>query len=209
MSLFFQGLLVGLSLSFVTGPMFFVLLQLGIEKGFRAGATAASGVWMSDSIYICVAYYSINHLLRITEWQSFQLWASLLGGLVLIVLGIGILLKKTTLAPRSGQATFVSHNWLGYWLKGFLVNALSPFTAVLWIGITSAINTNRQLLPHEALTFFGAIIGFAICADLTKVYLAKNLQNWMQLKHLLLIRKVAGIIVLSFGVILMIRGIIV
>ena len=94
MSLFLQGLLVGLSLSLVTGPMFFVLLQLGIEKGFRAGATAALGVWMSDSMYICLAYYSISHLLEMTKWQGFHLWASLLGGLVLIGLGISILLKK-------------------------------------------------------------------------------------------------------------------
>ena len=209
MSLFLQGLLVGLSLSLVTGPMFFVLLQLGIEKGFRAGATAALGVWMSDSMYICFAYYSISHLLEMTAWQGFHLWASLLGGLVLIGLGISILLKKPDIMPHKDKVSFISHNWLGYWAKGFMVNTFSPFTAVLWIGIMSSINTDGQLLPYEAFQFFGAVIGFAICADLTKVFLAKNLQNWMQLKYVLIIRKVAGIIVLSFGVILMIRAIIV
>lgn len=209
MSLFLQGLLVGLSLSFMTGPMFFVLLQLGIEKGFRAGATAALGVWMSDSMYICLAYYSISHLLEMTEWQGFHFWASLLGGIIIIGLGAGILLKKPDITPHKTQASFISHNWFGYWAKGFVVNTFSPFTAILWMGIMSTVNANGQLLPHQALQFFSAIIGFVICADLTKVLLAKNLQNWMQLKHVLIIRKVAGVILLSLGLILMIRGIIV
>lgn len=208
MNFFWQGILLGLSLSILAGPMLFILIQLGIEKGFRAGITAGLGVWMSDALYIFTAYFGIAYLMQITQWQGFQLWASILGGLVLIIIGASTLLSKPIQRQRA-KGHLPAHNWLGYWMKGFLVNTLNPFTAFFWIGVMTTVSASTPLLPSQALLFFGTIIGVIIITDILKVLLAKNLQSTMKMSYLLILRRVSGTALVVFGIILMVKGIIV
>jgi threonine/homoserine/homoserine lactone efflux protein len=208
MSLFWQGLLLGLSLSILAGPMLFILLQIGMEKGFRAGAMAGMGVWMSDLMYVLLAYFGISYLLRAAQWDGFQLWASLLGGVVLIILGAGTIMGKPV-RPRYGRPKEdIKHNWLGYWLRGFIINTLNPFTAFFWIGVMTTVSANGVLLPGEATLFFGTVILVVLITDLLKVLLAKNLHAWMKLRYLFALKRVSGSALVMFGIVLMIRGLI-
>jgi len=43
-----EGLLLGLSLSFLLGPIFIVLVQSSLEQGSKAGFLAAAGIWFSE-----------------------------------------------------------------------------------------------------------------------------------------------------------------
>lgn len=187
--------------------MLFILLQTGMEKGFRAGATTGMGIWMSDLMYVLLAYFGISYLLEVTQWDGFQLWASLLGGVVLIALGAGTLLGKPTRPHLGGRAT-IKHNWLSYWLRGFVVNTLNPFTAFFWIGVMTTISAKQVLLPGEAFLFFGTVIGVVLLTDLLKVMLAKNLQAWMRLRYLFALRRVSGSALVLFGIVLMLRGLV-
>lgn len=205
MHLLWQGALLGLSLSILAGPMLFILIQLGIEKGFRAGAAAGSGVWVSDTLYVLCAYLGISYLLQLTQWQGFKLWASLAGGAILIIIGMATLLARPAMKTRqNGQA--VSHNWGGYWIKGFLVNTFNPFTAFFWIGVMTTASADGPLPAPDATLFFGSIIGVIILTDLMKVLLAKHIQNWMKYSYLLAMRRVSGTALVAFGVFLMFRG---
>ena len=47
-----SGILLGLTLSILTGPILFTIIQTSIEEGFRAGITVASGIWISDLLFI-------------------------------------------------------------------------------------------------------------------------------------------------------------
>ena len=205
MNLIWQGALLGLSLSILAGPMLFILIQLGIEKGFRAGATAGFGVWASDTLYVLAAYLGISYLLQLTQWQGFKLWASLAGGLILIVIGTATLLARP--AMKSLQAGKpAGHNWTGYWMKGFLINTFNPFTAFFWIGVMTSVSADGPLPAFDAMLFFGSIIGVIILTDLLKVLLAKRIQHWMQYSYLLVLRRVSGTALVLFGVFLMFRG---
>lgn len=205
MNLLWQGALLGLSLSILAGPMLFILMQLGIEKGFRAGATAGFGVWASDTLYVLSAYLGISYLLQLTQWQGFKLWASFAGGLILIIIGATTLLARPARkAWKNNQA--VSHNWAGYWMQGFLVNTFNPFTAFFWIGVITTVSADGPLPAFDATLFFGSIIGVIIITDLLKVLLAKRIQNWMKYSYLLAMRRVSGTALVIFGVFLMFRG---
>lgn len=200
-----QGALLGLSLSILAGPMLFILMQLGVEKGFRAGATAGFGVWASDALYVLTAYLGISYLLQLTQWQGFKLWASLAGGLILIVIGATTLFARPKRNDNLNN-TPVGHNWAGYWMKGFLVNTFNPFTAFFWIGVMTTISADGPLPAFDASLFFGSIIGVIIITDLLKVLLAKRIQHWMKYSYLLALRRVAGTALVAFGVFLMFRG---
>ena len=203
--LMWQGLLLGLSLSVLAGPMLFVLVQLGMEKGFRAGVMAGAGVWVSDTLYVLSAYFGISYLIQATQWQGFKLWASVMCGLVLIIMGITTLLARPAL-HQSKEPKTLSNNWLALWAKGFFINTVNPFTAFFWIGVMTTYSANGPLAPADATAFFGSIIGVIILTDLLKVLLAKRIKAWMSYSYLLAMRRVAGTALVLFGVLLMVRG---
>ncbi|MCB9272702.1 MAG: LysE family translocator [Lewinellaceae bacterium] len=205
MSLVWQGALLGLSLSVLAGPMLFVLVQLGMERGFRAGATAGAGVWVSDTLYVLSAYWGISYLIQITQWQGFKLWASVMGGLVLIIMGVATLLARPALQQQKEKAMASTH-WFSLWAKGFLINTINPFTAFFWIGVMTTTSANGPLPATDATAFFGSIIGVIILTDILKVLLAKRIKKWMSYRYLLAMRRVAGTALVVFGVFLMVRG---
>ncbi len=200
-----QGALLGFSLSILAGPMLFILIQLGIEKGFRAGATAGFGAWASDALYVLSAYLGISYLLQLTQWQGFKLWASLAGGLILIIIGTTTLFARPAMkGVQSGKPA--AHNWTGYWMTGFLINTFNPFTAFFWIGVMTTVSAKGPLPAFDASLFFSSIVGVIIITDILKVLLAKRIQHWMQYRYLLAMRRVSGTALVAFGVFLMFRG---
>ena len=55
---------LGILLAFTIGPVFFVLLETSITKGFRAAMVFDLGVICGDLIFILIAYFSTNQLLE-------------------------------------------------------------------------------------------------------------------------------------------------
>ena len=48
----------GILLAFTIGPVFFVLLETSITKGFRAALIFDVGVVLGDIVFILIAYFS-------------------------------------------------------------------------------------------------------------------------------------------------------
>ncbi|MEP5940097.1 LysE family transporter, partial [Maribacter dokdonensis] len=76
---------LGFFLSFMVGPVFFVLLQTSAVKGFRAAITFDLGVLFADVLFILVAYFSSFQLL---ENLSNQPGLYVFGGVILLVYGL-------------------------------------------------------------------------------------------------------------------------
>ena len=49
---------LGFFLSFVIGPVFFVLLETSATKGFRAAVSFDIGVIVADVVFLLIAYFS-------------------------------------------------------------------------------------------------------------------------------------------------------
>ncbi len=67
-----QGIFLGISLSFMVGPLLFAILQAGIERGFRAGLAVAGGIWVSDVLYVLVVQYGMEALTTLTALPDFR-----------------------------------------------------------------------------------------------------------------------------------------
>lgn len=121
----FKGIGLGLLLSVLAGPMFFSLIQLGMERGLKAGIFLAAGQWLSDIIILILAYLGLNMLKSITN-LSFYL--SIIGGVALIVFGLAIFF---TPAPAPTDKEPITAKYLsGYFAKGFIINTFNPFPFV-------------------------------------------------------------------------------
>ena len=205
MSLIWQGFLLGLGLSILAGPMLFILMQTGIERGFRAGVAAGSGAWISDIFYIVAVFFGLSYVQEITEDQkSFEFYVALVGGTILIVMGIGALLQKTEMRKPQELGGKKGYVWL--WLKCFLINTFNPGAAFFWLGVMSTVVLDGNLVVGEAFVFFSTIMITIILTDVLKVALAKKIQPWLNLKRLKTIKLISGLALMMFGVVLIVRS---
>ena len=217
-----QGVLLGFSLSFMIGPLFFAIVQASLERGFRAGLALASGIWTSDLLYVLLVYRGVDALAALTALPYFRSWAGIAGGLVLIVFGLGTLLRRKapvenapTTADRvldvldGSEPPGVEHNWMrwglpGYWLRGFLLNTINPFTVFFWLSIASAVVVPNQWMSAQTLSFFAGMLATLVVTDTLKAYAAKRVRHFLTPGHTLWVQRIIGLTLLIFGIVLII-----
>ena len=93
-----QGVAAGVILSVFVGPIFFTMLQLGVEHGFKAAFTLATGQWASDFLYIFLAFWGaiwVEDLINDMERQANFVWYSgTIGGVFAVVVWSGFVVYK-------------------------------------------------------------------------------------------------------------------
>lgn len=200
MSLFFEGIKVGLLLCFMLGPIFFTLIQASVEEGFKAGLIVGIGIWLSDIFYVTAIYWGVSKLQLATPSENFTMIIGFFGASILLAFGLGSLIAKPRIQrfedhPRRVSSIFT----LG--MKGLIVNAINPFTVLFWAGITATFSLREDLVneTQQGLLFFGGIITTIVTTDILKVLLAKTIRKSMRPKHFIWFRIATGIILIVFG----------
>lgn len=204
MSFILEGLFFGLILSISLGPIFIALTQTSIEKGGSAGMTVASGVWISDIIIICLFYFFISRISSTVESDAFQFWMALVGGIFLMSFGFYSFFRKVELDYTVRKQEY--KDYIGFWLKGFLINTVNPFTFIFWLTTISTYVIARKITDAEAALFLGAILLMIMVSDTVKVILSKTIKTRLKPHHIERLGKVAGFALFCFGAYLIWRG---
>ncbi len=204
-----EGIQTGLILCFLIGPIFFTLIQTGVERGFRAGAAVGLGIWVSDTIFVMAFYSGVNYIAQLLAWEGFSLYVGVIGSIILAIFGTWALLTKPAFQNPSDIHFKPSSSYFSLWLKGFLINSINPFTVLFWFGLMSTTILQNNLTSYDIPLFFGGAIGTVVITDIIKILLAKRIRRWMQPKHILLLRRVSGIALIVFGIVLLVRTIII
>jgi threonine/homoserine/homoserine lactone efflux protein len=203
-----QGIILGISLSFLIGPLLFAVVQAGIVQGFRAGIAVAAGIWASDVFFVGAILWGVKTLAAITALEGFRFWAGLSGGLLLLLFGLGsVFAKVKPILLVEGVATKRSlWNW---WLRGFLINTVNPGTIFFWLGIVSAVVVPNGWSQGETLVFFGGMLGTLVLTDTLKAWAAKSVRRFLTPGHIRTIQKGIGLVLMVFGLVLIFRVLIV
>lgn len=204
-----DGIGWGLFLSILIGPIFFALIQAGIEQGMRAGLMVGLGIWISDLLFIGFIYWGISSVIEITEWSGFKPTVGVIGGIILICFGLGTLLSKPAevliKSAEEKDLDYKTASYISLWLKGFLVNTINPFTLLFWIGLLSTLAAKPNFSNTQAWWFFTGILVTIILTDSLKVALAKFIRQWMTWHHILWMRRISGAAFLVFGIAMILR----
>lgn len=205
MNLVFEGVKIGMILALMIGPIFFAVIQAGVEEGFRAGATVGLGIWVSDFLFIATVYWGLSYISQIVQGPNFPLYLGIGGSIMLTLFGLGALLTapKVNQLPEWSKETIRTSSYSGLWLKGFLINTVNPFTFLFWIGVATTVVVDGHLQPIEARYFFGGILGTIVTTDLLKALMAKRIRRLLKPKHLMWIRRISGVALIVFGVALL------
>ncbi len=205
MSFLLDGIKVGFILCFLLGPIFFTLIQTGVEQGFRAGATVGLGIWMGDIMYMLTIYWGVSQIEKLIQWENFSIVFGTIGSIILIAFGLGTLLIQPTNLYLSSKQTQRRSSYFSLWIKGFLINGFNPFTVFFWLGVMTTVVINQKLGGQDANWFFAGIIGTVVVTDLLKILMAKKIRSILKPIHLIWVRKISGIALIIFGIVLFIR----
>lgn len=203
-ALLIKGLLLGVTLSFVIGPLFFSIIESALARGFKAGLAVAGGIWTSDVLFIAVVLKGIHWLESMVALPGFRLWAGITGSGILILFGLGSLWvarKKTPVISTDAPLIQIeSRDFWSQWMKGFMINTVNPGTLVFWIGTATGLVAPNGWSTRESLLFFAAMMSVLILTDLLKIYAAKKLRRWLTPEHINWVRKAIGVVLIIFGV---------
>lgn len=192
---------LGVLLSFVIGPVFFVLLETSATKGFRAAVSFDVGVIIADIVFLLIAYFSSFQLL---ENLSNQPGLFVFGGMILLVYGIIIFVKKET--KKKASLKVKKGTYLGLLIKGFLLNFINVGVLAFWLGLVVIVGPSLDNEPNRMLVFFSTVILAYFFTDLVKIVLAKQLKRYLTEERVVLIKKALGIILIICGVVLITKG---
>jgi len=197
---------LGILLSFLVGPVFFVLLETAAIKGFRAAMAVDVGVIVADIVFIFIAYFSTNQILeKIKDDPALFIF----GGVLLSTYGIISFIKErknnNKLRDTSVEVINKNHYFILF-IKGFLLNFINIGVLGFWVSIIIVIGPQLDMNVYRILYFFLIVLSTYLIIDIFKILLAKRLKKKLTLKRVSLIKKTISIIMLTFGIILILKG---
>lgn len=193
---------LGFILSFMIGPVFFVLLETSALKGFRAALCFDLGVILADVLFLTIAYFSSFQLL---ENLSNQPGLYVFGGVILAIFG-----TTTFLKPPNKQielkVKITKGAYLSLFVKGFLLNFINIGVLVFWLGIIIIVGPSLDNDPERIGLFFGTMIAAYFVTDILKILLAKQLRSKLTSKRIHFIKKSIGLVLIVCGLVLITKG---
>jgi threonine/homoserine/homoserine lactone efflux protein len=201
-----SGIPWGIFLSFMIGPVFFILLETSIIKGFRAALVFDLGVVSGDIVFIGIAYLGSYRLIQSLKDQPALF---IFGGVLMLVYGIisFIQLKKeekinTDIIDRE----IVKKNYLSLFIKGFLLNIINIGVLGFWLAIIISVGPKLEMQTSRMMTFFISVIVSYLFIDCIKILLAKQLKTKLTPVNILKIKKGISIVMMIFGMVLITQG---
>lgn len=199
----------GILLAFTIGPVFFVLLETSITKGFRAAMVFDAGVVFGDFVFILIAYFSTNQILeRLKDDPGLFIF----GGAVMLTYGIMSYVKEKKnyqkqLDEDIEEDNIQKNNYLGLFFKGFLLNFINIGVLGFWMGIIIVFGPKLNMETNRIIVFIASIIVTYFLVDIIKILVAKQLKSRMTPHIIYKIKRVISIVLMIFGVFLIAQGI--
>ncbi len=196
----------GIFLSFMIGPVFFIILETSIIKGFRAALVFDLGVVLGDIVFITIAYIGSYRLITSIKDNSALF---MFGGILMLAYGvisyIG-LYKEKKVDTHKIDNEIIKKDYLGLFITGFFLNIINIGVLGFWLALIISVGPKLEMQNSRMFTFFVSVIVTYLLVDCIKIVLAKQLKNKMTPKNILKIKKGISIVLIIFGVVLITQG---
>ncbi len=195
---------LGFFLSFMIGPVFFVLLETSVVKGFRAAIIFDLGVVLADIVFIAIAFFSSYRLIQsIKNDPALYIF----GGFVMLTYGIISFIQNKKESKKSideiDPKVLEKTNYISLFIKGFFLNFINIGVLGFWLAILITVGPQLELKTSRMLTFFGTLIVTYFLTDIFKILAAKQLRKKLNPKNILLVKKIISIILIICGIVLL------
>ena len=196
-----EAVIIGFILAFLIGPVFFMLIETSILKGFRAAFVFDLGVMIGDVFFLFLAYFGSKPLL--TNIENNPVFFKIGGGM-LFLYGLYSFLRTKQVDVIQDETLVIKEEakYLRLFLKGFFINLINFGTLGFWIGLMLVYGSKYSMNSKMVVYFFSLIILTYLLIDVFKILMAKKLRARMTPTRVYKIKKVLGLILAGFGIIL-------
>jgi len=196
-----KGLIVGFLASIPLGPVGVLSIQRTINKGRTSGLISGMGAATVDAFFALVAALGLTYIINFIEQQQF--FIQLLGGGVLMLLGTKIFSTnpiKQIRRHRRKKNKLIEDYFSVVFLT--LSNPLAVFLFIAAFAGIGMVSTDDSPFKSSLIilgVFFGAMLWW-----FTLTFLIDLFRKKFRLKQLWWINKIAGIVIIVFGIAAMI-----
>jgi threonine/homoserine/homoserine lactone efflux protein len=217
MDFVFHAFTIGLLLSLIPAPVFFVLLENSITKGIRSALAIDLGVMLSDIVYILLSVLFVDQINTLLTGKNKELF-DILGGLIFTAFGLFNLFKKSKMHNGDRELEEVTEKYhlkesadpkknFGLMIaKGFLLNFANPLVIFYWLSMASVA---KRESPDDSNAFLflylGIILTTFIAFDIVKIFTAKKIRNLVTVQLLNRLNKFIGSVFIAFGLFFIFR----
>ena len=194
---------IGFFTAFIMGPVFWVLLETSITKGFKAAVAFDLGVMLADICFIAVCYLGSFQLL---EDEQNKQGLFVLGGTILLIYGIFSWINRNKKNKKQPKIKSFKENYLGLAVKGFAINILNVGVFIFWGGVTIVSSPASGKSFTTFVIFFSIVLLSYFITDLLKISVANKFKNLLTGKGILIVNSIISIILIVSGVVLIIKG---
>jgi threonine/homoserine/homoserine lactone efflux protein len=197
---FLKGIFIGFAMAVPVGPIGIMCIRKTLTEGRLRGLIIGLGAATADLFYGCVAAFGLTFISDTLDSQ--RIWIRLVGGTLLLFLGLRTFRAKPT-DPKS-KIKIHSSGMLGSYLYTLLLTLTNPLTIFAFIAVFAALGLGIGLSFFSASAlvagvFIGSCLWFLLLSSGALFFRKK-----LDLVGLTWVNKIAGILIIISGVIVMV-----
>jgi len=199
-----KGLTTGLILQIAIGPIFFLIVNITLQKTLLNGLSAVVAVTIVDYLYIALAIAGIGKLL---EKESVKTVLGVISSIVLIIFGSYIIVKSLSLVTMNVKIDSNFSDISASFISAFILTISSPLTIVFWTSIFTARAIEYSLSKKE-LFVFGLSAGIATPVFLSiSIVLVTLLKSSISPLVVQLGNRAVGLLLIVYGITRLIKNV--
>lgn len=214
LKILFGGLCVGLASSVTVGPVAVLCIQRTLSKGHLSGLVSGMGIVCADTL-MAILSFSVYALIKsyIDEYSAI---IKLIGGAIIVIVGIFIFFKNPVPQIRKNK-TGSNALWqdfgsmFGFTLANFAV--VIPYILAFFTMFNIDLTIDFQNVVDGGIEFTNAIYnilvlgGFFLGATLwwfTLTSIISIFHKSFKPRHMVVVNRVAGVVIMALGTVTLI-----
>ena len=205
LQLVLAGLGIGLMVAAPLRPVNVLVIQRAVSRGFWGGLAAGLGAVIGDGLLAAIAALSVTAISDVMS--AYAGWIQLIGGMLLVAFGLALLFTQPALTIPLGQKSHLLDH-AGIIPQTFFLTVTNP-GAIL--GMAAMIGGLGSLIGglntyFEAMLLVAAVMGGSLLWWLGLSELIATIRHKLTEGRLKLINRIAGSVLIAFGLILLFGG---
>ena len=195
---------VGFFTAFIMGPVFWVLLETSITKGFKAAVAFDLGVMFADVCFIGICYLGSFQLL---EDEQNKQGLFVLGGTILLLYGLFSWINRNKKSKDQPEIQESKENYFGLVAKGFAINILNVGVFIFWGGVTIVSSPASGKSFTSFVLFFSIVLLSYFITDLLKISVANRFKSLLTGNGIVIVNSIVSLILIVSGIVLILKGV--
>ncbi|HET6322192.1 MAG TPA: LysE family transporter [Hyphomicrobium sp.] len=198
------GIVIGVLVAAPVGPVNVLCIQRAIERGFWGGIAAGLGAVLGDGLIALCAALGVGAISGAV--QHHRMTIQFIGGLVLVAFGLKLYFtapRLMAMAPANDRPETL-RDFVWDIPQTFLLTITNPGAVLGLFAIFGGVSTFVEVDSYvDALTIVAAVMAGSLGWWLGLSHLIARFRHRLSLTRLQLINKIAGLLLLGFGLLLL------